>query len=146
MATDNPQKVRGEDVRHSFPAMYAKVPPTYSQLSTTSRTLVDRIDPKRVRPSELKELADALERDHAISLSQKSELDMIRKPYADQSSDDAFDFVVAMEMSAAFAADFERQIPGSGCAAYYKGMLRFAEWLDSTSSLHRRGPILSRWA
>jgi hypothetical protein len=133
-------------VRHSFPAMYAKAPPTYSRLSTTSQTLVDRIDPKRVKPSELKELAHALERDNAISLSQKSELDMIRKPYTGLSNDDAFDFVAAMEMSAAFTADFERQIPGSGCAAYYKGMLHFATWLDSTSSLHRRGPAFSRWA
>jgi hypothetical protein len=126
--------------------MYAKSPPIYGKLSTASRARVDRLNPRQVRPSELKALASALHRDGAISASQKMELDMIRKPYAGLDSDEPFDLVKSMESAAAFTAGFERYVPGSGCAAYYKTMVHLAQWLESTATLHRRAPAFSKWA
>ena len=133
-------------MRISLPSLYAKPPPAFARLSRDSRALIDAINPRNVRPSQLKALADALTRDDAISPLQRVELTMARKPHADQASDEAFDFVSAMDLCAAGAAEFQRYVPDSGATAYYQGMMRFAQWLDKTSALHRKAPLISAWA
>lgn len=128
----------------SQPLLYAKPPPSYIGLSIESRRIVDRIDPRSVRPSELRELAESLHKDGAISDAQKLELCIIRKPYAADVDDSPVDLVGTIESGVTFAAGFQPYVPGSGCAAYYVGMARFVHWLDSTARLHR--PVFSGWA
>lgn len=128
----------------SLPLLHAKIPRTYSGLSRESRAQIDGINVRNVRPSQLRTLAEALHKEGAISDAQRLELSMIRKPYASERDDSPVDFIESMESGAVFAAAFQRHVPGSGCADFYKGMAQFAHWLDDASRIHP--PILNAWA
>lgn len=142
---DLPHEVTALTIRSSS-ALYAKPPPTYEKLPKTARRAIDSMDLRHARPSQLKALGSSLAKLGLISDAQKLEFEIARKPYAADNDDSAFDFVASMEAGAVFAASFEKSVPGTGCASYYKGMVQFTHWIQETSDMHRKYRPFSAWA
>lgn len=124
-----------------------KSPSRYDRLSQSSKTQLSGLDVRKIKPDALKKLASALYADRVITLTQKAELEFMRKPYAADSDNSAFNLVEAVGSLNASAGEVQKRVPGSDCVSYYKSLLQVTQWIDQVTKAHpNKVRRFSAWA